>query len=198
MTDMPASGGAFELQSERMGCLPVVDHFFGCIDLDGRLGRFLPKNDRRLRLAPGKVAALLVRNIVVHHRALYAIGEWAARLQPALLGLGEGDAAFLNDDRVGRALDRLFDCDRASLLTETVLEAVRVFAIDCSELHNDSTTVTVTGQRLREGRTPGPWRQESTHRHLRPQQGFPPDTATARLRAHGLLRRRGAGRGEDL
>lgn len=130
--------------------------------------------------------------------ALYAIGEWAARLQPALLGLGEGDAAFLNDDRVGRALDRLFDCDRASLLTETVLEAVRVFAIDCSELHNDSTTVTVTGQRLREGRTPGPWRQESTHRHLRPQQGFPPDTATARLRAHGLLRRRGAGRGEDL
>jgi len=145
MTDMPASGGAFELQSERMGCLPVVDHFFGCIDLDGRLGRFLPKNDRRLRLAPGKVAALLVRNIVVHHRALYAIGEWAARLQPALLGLGEGDAAFLNDDRVGRALDRLFDCDRASLLTETVLQAVRVFAIDCSELHNDSTTVTVTG-----------------------------------------------------
>ena len=47
--------------------------------------------------------------------------------------------------RVGRALDRLFDADRASLLTETVLGVVRAFGIDCSELHNDSTTVTFTG-----------------------------------------------------
>lgn len=51
----------------------------------------------------------------------------------------------MNDDRVGRALDRLFDADRASLLTETVLVAVRAFDIDCSELHNDSTTVSFTG-----------------------------------------------------
>lgn len=42
-------------------------------------------------------------------------------------------------------LDRLFDADRASLITETVLGVIRSFAVEVSQLHNDSTTVTVTG-----------------------------------------------------
>jgi hypothetical protein len=41
-------------------------------------------------------------------------------------------------------LDRLFDTDRASLITTTVLGVIRAFNIDTSQLHNDSTTVTVT------------------------------------------------------
>jgi len=60
-------------------------------------------------------------------------------LQPA------GEAELLNDDRVGRTLDRLFDSDRASLITTTVLGMLREFAIATDQLHNDSTTVTVTG-----------------------------------------------------
>jgi len=105
----------------------------------------IPQDDPRLLLAPGSVCGVVVRNIVVDHRPLYALGDWAAPYDPALLGLSPGDAPSLNDDRVGRCLDRLFDADRASLLTETVLHVVRTFGIDCSELHNDSTTVTVTG-----------------------------------------------------
>jgi len=147
MTDMSATGssGGFDLVSEKLGCLPIVEHFLGRIGLDERLGRYLPKDDRRMRLAPGQVVAVVVRNIICRHRPLYAIGEWAAPFAPDLMHLEPGDAAYLNDDRVGRALDRLFDADRASLLTETVLFAVRVFKIDCSELHNDSTTVSFTG-----------------------------------------------------
>jgi hypothetical protein len=67
MTDMSASvsaSGPFELVSEKLGCLPIVEHFFGRIGLDERLGRYLPKDDRRLRLAPGKVVAVVVRNII--------------------------------------------------------------------------------------------------------------------------------------
>ncbi|MGH9100576.1 MAG: IS1634 family transposase, partial [Acidimicrobiales bacterium] len=142
---MVASGGPFELSSERLGCLPVVDHFLARIDLDERLGRYLPASDRRVRVAPGSVAGVVVRNICVRHRPLYAIGEWAQSYPSELLGLSPRGGASLNDDRVGRALDRLFDADRASLLTETVLHVVDAFEIDCSELHNDSTTVTVTG-----------------------------------------------------
>lgn len=51
----------------------------------------------------------------------------------------------LNDDRVGRTLDRLFDCDRASLLTELVVRMIHEFDLDLSRLHNDSTTVTFHG-----------------------------------------------------
>lgn len=135
----------FTLRTETVGCLPIVNHFMGRMGVGERLGTYLPNNDSRLRLAPATVIAVVVRNIVVAHRALYAIGEWAAPYDPALLGLGPSDLAALNDDRVGRMLDRLFDADRASLITETVLGVIRSFGVEVSQLHNDSTTITVTG-----------------------------------------------------
>jgi len=51
----------------------------------------------------------------------------------------------LGDDRIGRMLARLFDADRASLLTRLVLDAVESFEIDVSQLHNDSTSITLSG-----------------------------------------------------
>ena len=89
--------------------------------------------------------ATVVRNIVAGHRPVYALGEWAAPYDPTLLGLAPGEVELLNDDRVGRTLDRLFDADRASLITATVLGVIRALDIDTSGQHNDSTTVTVTG-----------------------------------------------------
>lgn len=128
-----------------MGSLPVVNHFCGRLRLDQALARHVPADDRRLRLAPAVALGVVIRNLIVCHRPLYALGEWAAPYDPALLGMGPGEAALLNDDRVGRVLERLFDADRASLLTEVVVGAVRTFGIDCSQLHNDSTSVTFTG-----------------------------------------------------
>jgi transposase len=52
----------------------------------------------------------------------------------------------LNDDRVGRCLDRLFDADIPSLALAVVVHAVREFGVDLDELHNDSTTITVHGE----------------------------------------------------
>jgi hypothetical protein len=137
--------GEFELASEILGPLPVVNHFLDRIGLAGRLERHLPNDDRRLRLAPATVIGLVVRNLVLGHRPVYALGEWAAAYDPGLLGLGAGEAEALNDDRVGRMLDRLFDADRASLITEVVLGVIRHFHLDVSQLHNDSTTVTFSG-----------------------------------------------------
>lgn len=136
---------AFALRSQRLGCLPIVNFFLDRIALAEHLPAYLPADDARLRLAPAAVVAVLVRNIVAGHRPVYALGEWAARYDPTVLGLGPGEAELLNDDRVGRTLDRLFDSDRASLITTTVLGVLREFSIGTDQLHNDSTTVTVTG-----------------------------------------------------
>ncbi|MGI8937487.1 MAG: IS1634 family transposase [Iamia sp.] len=137
--------GPFELTSEALGPLPIVNHFVHRIGLSGRLERHLRADDGRLRLAPATVIGVVVRNLIVGHLPLYALGEWAAPYQPALLGLSAGDADALNDDRVGRMLDRLFDADRATLVTEVVLGVIRDFGLDVSQLHNDSTTVTFSG-----------------------------------------------------
>ncbi|MDQ3575657.1 MAG: IS1634 family transposase [Actinomycetota bacterium] len=140
-----AEPGTFELRSESVASLPVINHFLTRMGLGELLERHLPHDDARLRLAPATVIALVVRNLIVAHQPLYALGEWAGAYQPALLGLGPGEAAALNDDRVGRMLDRLFDADRASLMTGVVLGAVGEFGVELSQLHNDSTTLTFSG-----------------------------------------------------
>ena len=163
----------FRLRSETLGCLPVVNFFLDRMGLPAALQRYLPREDARLRLAPAAVIGVVVRNIIVSHRPVYAIGEWAAPHDPALLGLPPGDAGALNDDRVGRMLDRLFDADRASLVTDTVLRVIRGFAVDVSQLHNDSTTVTVTGtyataDGYRRGGKPTPALRRGHNKDFRP------------------------------
>ena len=146
----------FRLRSQRLGCLPIVNFLFDRMGLAEQLQSYLPSDDARLRLAPATVIATVVRNIVAGHRPVYALGEWAAPYDPAVLGLAPGEVELLNDDRVGRTLDRLFDADRASLITATVLGVVREFGIETSQLHNDSTTITVTGNYPNaDGRTRG-------------------------------------------
>ena len=140
-----ATPGPFELQSTRLGALPIVDCFLARMGLAARLERCLPAGDARVSLPPAAAIGVLVRNLCVEREPLYGLAEWADAFEPALVGLAPGQAALLNDDRVGRALDQLFDADRASLLTEIVLGAIGEFQIDCSQLHNDSTSFVLHG-----------------------------------------------------
>jgi len=138
--------GPFGLVSHRLGGLPLINHFLDRIGLDEALTRWLPEPDRRFKLSPVSAIRLLVVNLLVGRAPLYGLGEWAAPYAPNLLGLPGGDTAWLNDDRVGRALVSLFDADRASLLTELIVGVVAEFGVDTAEMHNDSTSVSVHGQ----------------------------------------------------
>jgi len=137
--------GPFELVGYRLGGLPLVNHFWDRVGLSGVLARWLPAPDPRSRLDPAVAIRLVVVNLLVGRAPLYGLAEWAAPFAPGLLGLAAAEVASLNDDRVGRALLKLFDADRASLLTELVVGVVAEFGVDTSELHNDSTSVSVHG-----------------------------------------------------
>jgi transposase len=142
---VPGSG-RFSLDTQVLGPLPLVNHFLERLRLPELLERHVPHHDRRLRLAPSLALGVLVRNLVLHREPVYALGEWAAPFDARMLGLDAGEVTLLNDDRVGRALDRLFDADRATLLTELILGAVSEFAVDLSQLHNDSTSISFSGR----------------------------------------------------
>jgi transposase len=135
----------FQLGSARLGALPIVQHFLERMALELTLGRYLAAGDARVSLPAATAIGVLVCNLCVEREPLYGLGEWAAAFDPGLLGLRPDEVELLNDDRVGRALEQLFDADRASLLTELVLGAIGEFEIDCSQLHNDSTSITLHG-----------------------------------------------------
>lgn len=140
-----------DLISKALGPLPIINRFLDRLRLDDFFERFVPHSERRLKLAPALGLGVLLRNVLVARVPLYGLSEWAARFDERLLGLEPGSMHIMNDDRVGRCLDSLFLADRAAMMTAIVVHAVRSFEVDLSELHNDSTTVTFTGQYVSAG-----------------------------------------------
>ena len=141
-----ASQRPFELVSERLGPLPIVNHFLRRLGLDKLLDQFVPTQDRRRRLAYSKALGVLLRSVVVEREPIYRQQETVGTFSPEAFGLDEQETDLLSDDALGRALDKLFDADRGSLLTDVVVGVRRRFGVRCGELHNDSTTVRFTGQ----------------------------------------------------
>jgi len=147
MTNSPDPGAqGLQLVSKVVGPLPLLNTFLERLRIDHFLSKYVAAGDRRQKLVPGIGLGVLMRNILLSRRPLYGLAEWAQRFDAALLGLPSEAPEFFNDDRVGRCLDALFRSDRASLMTEIVVHAVGEFDLELSELHNDSTTVTFTGQ----------------------------------------------------
>lgn len=134
------------LESLEVGATPLVRHFLDRLQFTALLEQHLPALPGRApAVSSAATLRVLVTNLLLARQPLYAIAAWANRRVPAHLGLQPGQADLLNDDRFGRALDHLQRADRASLLTALVLRAVRAFTIELKELHQDTTTVTLSG-----------------------------------------------------
>lgn len=142
MSDVPC----FDLESQEVGALPIVNHFLDRLRFSEHLLNHLPVTDVRAKLRPVEALGVLARNLILARVPLYSQREWAGSKVPELLGLRQEQLALINDDRIGRALDRLFDADRGALLTDFVVHMVREFDVELDELHNDSTTITLQGQ----------------------------------------------------
>ncbi len=133
------------LRSAPVGALPILNQVLARMRLEEHLEAYLPAEDGRTRPATAKALLVLVRNFLLSREPLYGIGEWAARHAPHLLGLSATELGRLNDDRMGRALDRLFLADVPSLALTVAAHVVREFGVALDELHNDSTTVSFFG-----------------------------------------------------
>jgi transposase len=144
--DGPPHRGPFTLRTERLGPLPLVNHFLERLGLETLLATHVPTDDRRAGLPHARALGVLLRSILVEREPIYRQPETVRSFAPVLYGLTAGEGARLRDDRIGRALDRLFEADRAALLTAVVVAVGRRFDVRFTQLHNDSTTIRFTGQ----------------------------------------------------
>jgi transposase len=132
-----------QLETRLVAGLPLVNVILDRLRVDELLDKVLPDAGA---IPPARALGVLLRRILLaDRRPIYTHAEWARQVEPSLLRLAKGDAKHLNDDRIGRALERLFDADRSAMLTDVVLRAIKEFGIDLDQLHNDSTTLTLTG-----------------------------------------------------
>jgi len=139
-----ASTGGQTLVTYQVGVLPILNRVLARMKLEDLLREYL-EEDPRCEVSPVKAVILLVLNFVCSREPIYGVGEWAARHAPDLLGLAPGDILHLNDDRVGRCLNALFNSDFRGLVLRVVSHVVTEFKVSLEELHNDSTTITLHG-----------------------------------------------------
>lgn len=134
----------FTLQSERLGPLPLINHFIERIGLEDAFGRYVP-SDARCAVPHARALGVLLRSIIVEREPIYRQNETVHGFASGMFGIAAEEMEHLCDDRLGRALDRLFDADRAALLTEVALAVGQRFALKFDEFHNDATSISFCG-----------------------------------------------------
>src|SRR5215203_6920066 len=105
-------------RTQIVGALPAVVHYFDELDLAATIDRLVPwEGDVPL----GTLAEVLVANRLLQPKALFRVGPWAQ--SAALTDYYGLTAGQLNDDRLGRALERLAthaDAIQAALVVRAV------------------------------------------------------------------------------
>lgn len=123
-----------DLRITKIGCLPIIDLI---IDKMGLKLKFMQTLSNE---AYAETLVILLQNILVNREAIYGVKDWAQ-----LHGLRLSDGSQINDDRIGRALERLFHIDRATLQTEIVLGIAKKFDLKMDQIHSDTTSIAMSG-----------------------------------------------------
>src|SRR5829696_7105956 len=126
-------------RTQIVGALPAVVHYFDELDLAATIDDLVPwEGDIPL----GTLAEVLVANRLLQPTAPFRIGPWAE--SAALTDYYGLTPEQLNDDRLGRALERLA-AHAETIQAALVLKAIDRFGLDVTQIHYDPTTVELYG-----------------------------------------------------
>ncbi len=139
------------LKRHFVGGLPLLHRLAERIGLKALFSRYVPAHGND-QVPVVDTLMLLVYNLTLGKDPLYELQAWVGAIEGRAIGYSALAAERFSDDRFGRALDRLYKADRASLMAELVTTVVRTFALELPRIHNDSTTVKAYGEYP--GRTP--------------------------------------------
>ena len=134
-------GGPTEFESAAYGSLAVIVPMLERMKVKGIIDQHLPV-DSQAEFSNGHILSLLVAARMYSPVALSNVSEWAASSAADLVfGI---PIEKLNDDRLGRALDRFFE-RRHSILSSIALHVSQEFKIPLREIHYDPTHIVFTG-----------------------------------------------------
>lgn len=122
--------------------LPIVAAFVKRIGIADEVDRLCGGQSE---VNAGVVVEAMVLDTLSGRSPLYRLEHSFAKMDLELL-LGQDIApSKFNDDAVGRCLDRIFDTGPGKILTAIAIRAVKLFDLDTSHVHHDTTSVTLYG-----------------------------------------------------
>lgn len=128
-----------------IGPHPIIQDYIKRLMIPEIIGGHI-KQDSRLLLDCEKMMILLIHNILTSPKPLYELPDWLVPIDEESVGLDRGDARFVTDDRAGKMLGVFYNGRHKDVFFRLALRAIKAFDIDCSRIHQDTTTVTLTGR----------------------------------------------------
>ncbi|BAS27398.1 IS1634 family transposase [Limnochorda pilosa] len=101
---------------------------------------------RQCKVSPGTLVVALILNMLVAREPLYTVKEFYRRRDLGLLFEEPVEVDALNDDALGRTLDRLAAIDLPQLVQSVGLSAVHLGEMEVRSVHADTTSVSVYGE----------------------------------------------------
>jgi transposase len=136
---------AEKLIKMRVGGLPIIRSIMEKMKLKEILTKYI-KPHKNEGIPAVESLLLIIYNLAIGKAPLYELEEWSRTIDQRCLHRVKLPPGKFNDDRFGRSLDKLYNADRASLMTDIVTTVVKEFDLDLSRIHNDSTTVKACGK----------------------------------------------------
>ena len=128
-----------------LGAHPIIEHFVEMMRVREIISTYV-RSDKRMRLDDDKALVLLIHNILTTPHALYEMQDWLQPLDAEKVGLAPRECRFIQDDRIGRALARFYHSRHKDVFFHLALRAIKIFRLDCSRVHQDTTSVTFSGK----------------------------------------------------
>ena len=132
-----------EFETRTVGPLVLTTPFLRNLELTEIVDRLCPVGEQA-DMGYGVVAEMVVQCRLTEARALYDMVDWAERYDLTALYEELDEAEQLNDDRVGRMLDAIYD-KRAMIWGELVGRASRLYELEMSRLHADTAPIKFAG-----------------------------------------------------
>src|SRR6516164_813019 len=130
---------ATRFDTQIVGSLPVITEYMDRLGLAEAINASVPWEGE---VPLGTLVEVMVCNRLLHPKALFRVDGWAQAA--AVTDYFELQPGQLNDDRLGRALERVAshaDTVQAAL----VLRAIQRFHLDVAQIHYDITNVELFG-----------------------------------------------------
>jgi transposase len=132
-------------KKEFLGAHPIIEFFIDKLRIREIISSLI-KQDERLSIPVEKTLCVLIHNILTSPCPMYELSDWIAPLSENALGLNSGDIPLINDHRMGAALDSFYDGKNKEVFFRLALRAIKIFDLKCSNIHQDTTTITASGR----------------------------------------------------
>jgi len=128
-----------------LGAHPIIGHYIELLKIPEILGSYM-KPDKRRTVDTERVLPLVIHNYLTQPHPLYEFQDWLRPLAVESIGLTNQELPSIQDDRVGKALENFYLGRHKDVFFRLALRAIKIFELDCSQLHQDTTSITFCGK----------------------------------------------------